>query len=437
MALLLTSGGSATTRGAGEDRHPLAILGVGVVEVESGRLLPNRTVVVEAGRIVAAGPADETPVPPDSRVVEADGQYLIPGLWDARVHVFATPEEAAAVLPLFLVHGVTGIRDVGGSLEAARLAEHELELGAALGPRIVASGPVLGGSPASNPLLAMQVATAEEAERAVARLFDEGAQLVAVGRDLPRRVYSSLVRAAHSRGLPVDGAAPETVGPGRAAEQGQRILDHPSDTAAAYCTDHVACEELFATSREAGTCHTPALMPLRVRARLDDPATHADPRLRWLPGTVRARWENERQRLREEGAEPGARAARLRSALWLAGALEIAGVPILAGSAAGDLYAIPGAALHAELDLLVRSGLSPTQALRAATLNPARCLGRADELGSIEVGKLADLVLLDADPLVDIRNASHIVAVVAGGRLLDRAALDALLMQAQRRSGDG
>jgi imidazolonepropionase-like amidohydrolase len=414
--------------------QPLAIVHAAVVDVEAGRLIPDQTVLVEGERIVAVGAAGELRVPAGSRIVEAAERYLVPGFTDVRVHVLADAGTASAILPIFVAHGVTAIRDLGGSLEAARAAEEQAAESSAPVPRILASGPLLGGFASANPVLVIAVASPEEARRAVAQLVEGGARLVAVAGQLPRRAYPALMEAAASVGLPVAGAAPEALGAAKAAEAGQRTIDHPSDTPEPYCADPLACEALFAASQKAGTCHTPSLLPLRVRARLDDQEFLADPRLRWIPAARRSRWEAERQTILGAADSPS-RVARLRSALWLAGALEIAGVPVLAGSGAGDLYAVPGAALHDELELLVRSGLTPAQALRAATVEPARCLGLDGDQGTIAAGRLADLVLLDADPLTDIRNTARVTAVVLRGRLLERSDLEALLAEAERSGG--
>ncbi len=190
---------------------------------------------------------------------------------------------------------------------------------------------------------------------------------------------------------------------------------------------------LFAKLKANGTWQCPTLAVLRALGSLDDPKFTDDPRIKYVDPFTRMFW-NPKADFRLRAMKPEDFAAQRKSferALARVGDLSRAGVPILAGTDEANPYIFPGFSLHDELTLLVRAGLTPAQALQAATICPARYLGREATLGSVEPGKEADLVLLDADPLADIANTTRIRAVIYRGRLLDRPALDAMLKAAE------
>jgi hypothetical protein len=214
-----------------------------------------------------------------------------------------------------------------------------------------------------------------------------------------------------------------------AADSGQRSIEHLRDEVEPLCkaaTDP-ACVRLLGALRARPTWLVPTLVVLRVKAILDDSSLVRDPRLGGVPALVRNAWEAIRT---GKQTRPPAywreKRTRFFGELALTGAAWRDSVPLLAGTDAGALYTYPGSSLHEELAQLVRAGLTPAAALRSATLAPAEFLGATDSLGAVAAGKVADLVLLGADPLADIGNTRTIEAVVVRGRLLRRAALDSL-----------
>jgi hypothetical protein len=245
---------------------------------------------------------------------------------------------------------------------------------------------------------------------------------------------------ARQRGLPVAGHVPAEVTPVEAADAGMKSVEHLRSELGGLCDPTVAgaCDSVFAAFRTHGTWNTPTLAVRRAGALGYDERVVDTTLLRYMPAIVRGFWERARDAARTRSLEERARllnrTARERA---LASALHAAGLPLLAGTDAGDRFAFPGFTLHDELALLVDAGLSPMEALQAATLNPATYLDAADSLGAVAPGKLADLVLLDANPLDDIRNTRRIAAVVLNGVLFDRAALDRLRAQAAARAREG
>jgi Amidohydrolase family len=438
----------------------LALTHVTLVDIAAGALLPERTVVVHGDRLLAAGPGRSVAVPAGARVVDGRGRYLIPGLWDHHVHISA-PER---VLPLFLAHGVTGVRDMGNAPLVFRWRE-EVERGERLGPRIVACGPIVDGPQPSAAAYTFVVAGPEDGRRAVTRLARLGADCVKVYDEVPRAAYHAVAEEARRRGLPLVGHVPNAVTLAEAAAAGQVTNEHlgglleagsreagalrhallhappparqediPDRIAArgerALATwDAATAERLFRALAADGLAQVPTLVTKRVQSRIDEIAAAPDPRLRWVSAYDRSWWRPARNYLFRYRT-PAYLAYRHRAyarELALVGELHRAGVRVLAGTDLGTPWIYPGASLHDELELLVEAGLPPRAALAAATTTPA----------GVEETQAGDWVLLDADPLADIRNVRRIAGVVVRGRWLDRAALDGLLAAAAQTVTSG
>jgi imidazolonepropionase-like amidohydrolase len=458
------------------------------VDVTDGSLRSDQTVLIEGSRIVAVGPVATVEVPDNAEVVEAQGRYLIPGLWDMHVHSVAnvavdrSQKSVAAQdwhFPLFLAHGVTGVRNMNDgtadpTLELTKSVRRRLAEGDLAGPpRFLTAGPSLDGDPllGTNPVV---VRTAAEARAAVAQLASNGADLVKVYENLSREAYFAIMDEARRRAIPVDGHVPFRITPEEVAAAGQRTVEHPDALSAGCATGADAERERFARAlagydslpeREkflAMFRHTRALYdsrdPDRCRATIEtyrregvaltadlvayhhvvfsDQALADTAGMRLVPETLRRNWADWSQ----------SEAARdLRSILRPIPPLELknvrllneAGVVLLAATDVGVPFQVPGLSLHRELMRLVEAGLTPLEALQTATINPARVLGMADSLGTVEPGKLADLVLLDVNPLDDVSGTQHIRAVVADGRLYRRADLDRLMAGGRGSPSEG
>ena len=433
----------------------LVVRNVNVVELDAGRVVAARDVVVRGGRIVRVSPTSASPV--EGRAVDGTGKFLIPGLWDMHAHPHRGGR-AATHYPLHVAYGVTGIRAPGAPLDSI-LAWRRAWSPDSLAPRVWWGSPIVDGDP---PVLDWSVVVPDSASaaRVVARLDSLGVHFVKVYDRLSRPAYFALAAEARRRGLAVEGHVPLRVTPAEAVDAGQRAIDHLTlvlescvpgaleRAAAGWRTesmllladerlaasldryDAAACDRLFARFRQAGTWHVPTAVQARGYFRAD---SAADPRDALVPRAMLAEWRGYAARLPAARRAAGRRVVRRQ--LELVGAMHRAGVHVLAGTDASDEpWVYPGASLHDELALLVEAGLSPLDALRAATIEPARYLGATDTLGLVAEGHAADLVLLDANPLQDIRATTRIAAVVLRGRLLDRAALDGLLAGVRRRA---
>ncbi len=425
---------------------------VTVVDVVSGSEIPNQTVVLQDGRIASISATAAVP----AQALDAHGGYLIPGLWDMHVHVHNPAE-----LPLYIANGVTGIRIMSGDKDEqsfrAELARQpitpEIYLASAIvdGPDPVWPGSIVVKRPA-------------DARRAVDAIKASGADFIKVYDRIPRDAYFALAEEARKISIPFEGHVPEQITAQQASAAGQRSMEHLKGiaiacssqeaqfmtqlqearyfrqkmvvTAQAWQTiDQANCHALFAEFIRNDTWQVPTLTVNRVWGRLDDNSMQHDPRLQYIGKASRTRWAD---RTSFQIQHWNAALFSLARGIFsqdekLVGAMYRAGVPMMAGTDAMNPYCLPGFGLHDELSLLVESGLPPAAALRLATINPAKFLGRHDE-GSISPGNLANLVLLDADPLADIRNTTRIRAVWVQGKYYDRAALDRILESAKEEA---
>ena len=412
----------------------LAITGVTVIEPRTGTRLAARTVLVRDGRIVAHGDAAAIAVPAGIRRIDGRGRFLVPGLWDMHVHALWDPVVRTTFLPVLVAHGVTGVRDMGGTLDVLAQVRAEIVARDPAWPRIVAAGPVLDGPQPVDPSVSLAIADADAATAAVARLDAAGVDFIKVYTMLPPAAYRAVVAEAARRGLPVAGHIPYGITAEEAAGD-MRSVEHLRAETGGLCAElaPAACDDAWAAMRARGVWQTPTLVARRPRADFADEALVDDPDLVYVPRVLRDVWLANRARAiaRETPELHATRSADYARERADAGALPRRGLPVLAGSDAGSDFAVPGAGLHDELELLVAAGLTPVQALQAATSAAADYLGR-DDVGTLRAGAVADAVLLDADPLLDIRATRRIHAVMLRGRWLDRAALDAMLDDARR-----
>ena len=429
---------------------------VTVVDVATGTELKDQTVTLQGERVVSVAASDLNSTP-EGRVIDAHGAFLIPGLWDMHVHIQDLED-----LPLYIANGVTGVRLMFGSKHTPSLRAKLAS--AAVAPEVIVGSAIVDGDP---PVWegSIIVKKPEDARRTVDEIKADGADFVKIYNGIPRDTYFTLADEARKQNIPFVGHLPYQVRASEAADAGQRSIEH-LDGIAIGCSkredsiikelqplhyiekmnlvatafnsfDAAKCQALLAQFRSKGTWQVPTLTIHRSMGFLNDSHFTSDARLAYMSGEVRHRWqpENDFRFRRWKPAEFELHRELFSADKKLTGILFRAGVPLLAGTDAMNPFCFPGFSLHDELSLLVDSGLTPLAALQSATLRPAEFLGRTEELGLIAPGKRADLVLLSADPLADIRNTTQIQAVWFRGKYFDRAALDKLLNNAKHRSG--
>jgi hypothetical protein len=431
---------------------------VTVVDVATGFELKDQTVEIQASRIVSVTPTQENDAD-QSVAVDAHGGYLIPGLWDMHVHVHDIRE-----LPLYIANGVTGIRIMSGSKDEAGYRA-ELARGAP-SPEIYLASAIVDGSPPVWPG-SIVVHKPADARLAVDEIKAGSADFIKVYDNIPRDAYFALANEAKQQHIDFEGHVPEAITAQEASAAGQRTFEHLQGIAlgcsrnqesltialehAQFFRDRLAveaagyrsfdqtkCQALFVEFRQNNTWQVPTLTVRRMWGRLDDYKFTSDPRLAYIERASRDRWQERIQpQLRRWNHNEYEMARGIFSVEEkIVGGMFRAGVPLMAGTDAMNPYCFPGFSLHDELALLVESGLTPLAALQVATINPAKFLGRTAELGTVEPGRAANLVLLRADPLADIHNTTQIEAVWLQGKYFDRSALSQMLEHAKQHAGD-
>jgi hypothetical protein len=488
LALLAVAMLAACTHRSAAAPADLALRHVSVVDVRSGAVRADQTVLVRGSAIVEVGDAGRLAATPAAREVDGRGKFLIPGLWDMHIHLLDRSRWSWGSL-LAVANGITGVRDPATTrpLDEVRRLRGQLRSEEIVAPDFVTAGPLIDGPP---PIFTefVTVATPEEMRVIVDSLATQGVDFIKSYSRLSRDSFLAAIGTARTRGLSVDGHVPLAITTAEASDAGMRSVEHAyrhrlacaaaearlrsllleqveaqqaRNQARVEALEHETwrlgqntysterCRALGRRFRRNGTWFVPTLVEMYSRYRSDGfdrdriATLFADPRLRLFPPDRVARW---RSNLEEQAdwlrVQPN-RDELIRLAerevhdrLRMVRDMHRGGAMILAGTDASFNFPLVllGYSLHEELEMLVQAGLSPLEALQAATIAPARFLGRSDRDGEVRPGHGANLVLLEASPLEDIRNSRRIVAVVLRGRLLDRTRLDELLEEAARLS---
>ncbi len=404
---------------------PVAIVNVNVVPMDRERVLAGQTVVVEAGRISRIGPAGRVSIPADARMIDGAGKYLLPGLVDVHVHLAGNPEpQQRALLELFVVNGVTTVLNMRGTPQLLELRA-AVANGRIFGPRIYTVGPYV-----NEPF----VTTPAQVESAVVAQRRAGYDFVKVHGNLSRPAYARLNAVGHRVGIRITGHAPRNLGAEAMFEERQYAVAHAeeflydknsSSTDSSLPAVEARIPEFARGMARARIWLMPNLTAYKIIGLMakDLDAVLARPEMRYLPRPVRVGWGPATNPYTARfGPEmyPGA-VARLVLLQKLVHAFQTAGVRLLVGTDAMNTGVVPGFSTHDEMAELVAAGLTPFEALRAATANAAEFFGRDGQRGVIAVGQNADLLLLDANPLTDIANTRRLAGVMLRGRWLSQA----------------
>lgn len=464
--------------------NSLAIRHVNLIDATGKPTQTDMAVIIVGDRILSIGKTGKVKIPEGAEVIDATGKYLIPGLWDSHLHLtIAAGQDVTRELfaPMLVAYGVTTVREMGGDWQRVRQLRQEIVEGKVIGPRIFAPGPFVDG-PQPADVNFLPVANEAEARQAVRKLKADGVDFIKVQAGLSLDSWRAVTDEARQVSIPVAGHIPEAVSAFDVAASNQRSIEHVSPVLPGDAGIMLACsgkeaelraelaaiktaaedknanrqqlrqrqrelQRLMAMTYDAPKCVR--LFSLLIKNRIHVVPTQIwstrfaplsaedlpkDESLRLAPASMRTRWDKRRgDVIKASSPEDFAfRQMLAGKSRALVTAMIRARVPLLAGTDAMDGYVLPGASLHEELELFVQSGMTPLAALQSATRDAANFFGKLNSLGTIERGKIADLVLLDADPLQSIANTRRIHAVVLGGRLISNIQRQELLARLER-----
>ena len=443
-------------QGLGGAGGGIVLTHVTVIDTTGGPAQPDMTVVIEGDRITRVDKKHHAKIPKMAKEIDATGKYLIPGFWDMHVHTFFgnwIPGGREVTLPLFIANGITGVRDMGSELDLILAARKEIAEGSLIGPRMVVAGPMLDGPKTQFPA-SIAITTPEDGRRAVDMLKSRGVDFIKIQSYVPRDAYFAITDECKKQEITFVGHVPDAIRGSEASNAGQKSFEHligifegsstiedellrgPKGPGRFLDTYDAAKENvLIQLLAKNQTWQCPTLYWERGQWLIDAPEVRDevshDPDAKYAPKFWREKsWPRfTASIIKDLDTDPLAvREKFVQHELDIVKKLQKAGVPFLAGTdTAAGVDVLPGFSLHHELERFVAAGFTPMEALQTATINPAKFLNKVGDFGTIEKGKVADLVLLNANPLDDIRNTQKIEAVIVSGRYFSRANLDKML----------
>ena len=401
----------------------LAITGATLIDGSGKPAIADAVVVIEGDRIIAAGPRSQVTIPKGASMIDARGKTIIPGLWDMHAHF-----EQVEWGPIYLAAGVTTVRDVGNEFEFVTAVRDAIRNGRGLGPRMLLAGIVDGDSPGA--LGVIRANTPEEARAVVNRYKNAGFDQIKIYSSIKPDILAAITAEAHRLGMTVTGHVPNGMNAVQAVEAGMDQINHiqylpavlrpknfkPQQGVPPIDMNSAEVRQTIQFFKEHGTVFDPTVALFELLWHpTDTPIAAFEPGVEKIASELSGPINN-------MGAPPSSAPllrARLEQYFAIIGALHRAGIPIVAGTD----QAVPGHSLHREIELYVKSGFTPLEAIQAATIVPARVMKLDKEVGTIEAGKRADLIILDANPLDSISNIRKTRSVITGGRLYDTAQL--------------
>lgn len=424
-------------------RQAIAFINVAVIPMDRERLLENQTVIVRDGRIVELGPAAQIKIPEGAQRIDGRGKFLMPGLVDMHIHLAPgagdANDPAGQLMAILLANGVTTVRGMIGNPAHLPLRER-VNKGEVLGPTIYAASP---------PLLGNNTPTPEAGAQKVAEYKQAGYDLIKVHEGLSPETYEAVARKAQELNIPIAGHVTASVGLERALKAKQATIEHldgyvramvpetspvkapPGQFVLGPVLDHLdesRYAALAQATRAAGVFNTPTLALFRLVLSYDKPEELLKwEEMRYVSANMRNNFAKQKEGTTNIAASEKERQKYLAIRNRLVQELHKNGAKLLIGSDSPQLFFVPGFATRREIQHLVDAGLKPYAALEAATRNGAECLKQLSEFGAVEVGKRADLLLLDANPLADVANLAKRAGVMTRGRWLPEAELRRLL----------
>jgi hypothetical protein len=436
---------------------------VNIIDVEKGRVIKNANVLIR-DTAIASITIGKSNYKADT-IIDGSNRYLIPGLWDMHTHLW----NDSTFFPLLLANGVTGVRDMFNIIESIHSWRKNIASGRIAGPQIIAAGPIVDGPKPMWPR-SVAVKDAEQGRRAVDSLKNIlHTDFIKVYSLLPRDAYFAIAEEANKQHIPFAGHVPYSISVTEAARAGQKSQEHLDGflEAASDSSDYYMqvvqkkiidttikglksrqflhrtysakkLQEVLQEMKKYDTWICPTLIVNYNIAHSNDSSRLNDPRLQYLPRSLTNYWNPANDfRLRSWTAETYKIFQQdFTMRLQMVKPIFDAGIPILAGTDFPNPFCFPGFSLHTELEWLVKAGLTPAQVLQTATINAARYLNLQNQYGSVSTGKIADLVLLDANPLTNISNTQQIQAVIVHGKVYNKTALNNMLESVKKKAGN-
>jgi hypothetical protein len=445
----------------------LVIKNVSIVDVINNKVIKDGMVVIEGNKIISVD--NKAKIQGQATIIDAKGKYLIPGLWDMHTHNSLKKDRIGYFMPLYIANGVTGVRDRASDMSAGEMMElqKEIETSNILGPRLgVMTGKIVDGPPQPDTTMFTYPADTAVARQLVRSYKKQNIDFIKVYNMLGKDIYTAIADESKKNNIPFGGHVPFSVTAAEASQLGQYSIEHLSDILiSASATENELRTELAASksvnaiqssnkrmevnfkaaqtySKEKAlalfsmfvrneTWQCPTLRNLQiVTADANVNKLMNDPRTKYFPNSIKENWK--RVLLLRTTGDSAQRILLFQQTLKMVGDMYNAGVKLLAGTDLASNFLMPGFSLHDELSLMVEAGLSPFAALQTATINPAKFIHRDKDLGTVEKGKLADLLLLDDNPLDNINNTRKIYAVIVNGKFLQRSDLDNMLLKIEK-----
>ncbi len=444
----------------GQEPSKVAVTNISVVDVVGGKINHGMTILIENEKIVRVERANQVKIPADAISIDGTNQFAIPGLWDMHIHWYQQKS-----MSLFPINGVTGVRVMWGN-RLHHQWRKEFDDGTQLGPRMLIASSLVDGPDPIWPGSTI-ASNAEEGRQAVAKAREDNADFIKVYSLLPRDAYFAIAEEAKKQNLPFAGHVPRMVSAWEASDAGQHSMEHLYELMIACSSEEQQLRKLLQSHVEATgsikesitnsefseeivgrayntfdeqkakllarkfvenqTWQCPTMTVLRNLAFIDQPIVQDNPNLKYMPKGIRnliAPSKDPRGRSKTELEKSKQQFIYQQKLLKL---LHESGVPIIAGTDCLNPFCLPGFSIHTELELLVESGMKPMDALRSATINAARFQGKETDLGSIDAGKAADVVILTANPVENISNTQAIHTVIQRGKVLTPAKRSELL----------
>ncbi|MBD0852566.1 amidohydrolase family protein [Maribacter arenosus] len=448
----------------------IVITNTSLIDMNNGQVSEGMTLIIKNGIITTIGKSNEIELSPEAKIVNGTGKYIIPGLWDMHAHTSSESVTRSILYPLFIANGVTGIRvlsadcfepcwELDMSIEQSRGLQSEVKYGKVIGPNAILGSTYIHGVKSGEASTIKEPGNRQDGKKLVHLLLDRGVDFIKIYDEIPREAYFGIADEANKKELPIAGHVPASIKASEASDAGQKSIEHccagslfeecsseekrlreqiteliqsrePKNMYSLVLElvktyDDAKCQEVFKKFLENNTFFTPTLVATEMDNILRDYDWRDDSRLKYLPEKEHDFWiEDEISTKEILGIQnPLIREKRFN----IVGDMNKAGVKLLAGSDCGVFGVHYGFGLHEELELLVEAGLTELEALQTATLNAAEYADKSDSYGNIKIGFIADLILLEANPLDNISNTKEIYSVLSNGKFYDRQSLDTIL----------